>query len=222
MSSHKFELLDEEVEALLDQVADKLEFAIGRCKSQEERKRILSEIERSLNDASGSLLEMDIEARKAPAEFRGTMANKVQRYQNEVTRYQGRLEQERSSQMAMRAALFSNSDSNDNFDNEMRRQVQQGTAILERTSASIARSTAIAVETERVGTDVLGELGTQRETLTRTRDRLIDTDAELSRSKRIIRSMSRNVLYNKILLILIIILECCILGAVIYWKFFMK
>lgn len=101
-------------------------------------------------------------------------------------------------------------------------KVQQGTAILERTSASIARSTAIAVETERVGTDVLGELGTQRETLTRTRDRLIDTDAELSRSKRIIRSMSRNVLYNKILLILIIILECCILGAVIYWKFFMK
>lgn len=101
-------------------------------------------------------------------------------------------------------------------------QVQQGTAVLERTSASIARSTAIAVETEQVGTEVLGELGTQRDTLTRTRDRLIDTEGELSRSKRIIRSLSCNVLYNKILLILIILLECAILGAVIYWKFFMK
>ena len=101
-------------------------------------------------------------------------------------------------------------------------QVQQGTAVLERTSASIARSTAIAVETEQVGTGVLGELGTQRETLNRTRSRLIDTDGELSRSKRIIRSISHNVLYNKILLIIIILLECGILGAVIYWKFFMK
>ncbi|MPC60727.1 Vesicle transport through interaction with t-SNAREs 1B [Portunus trituberculatus] len=61
--------------------------------------------------------------------------------------------------------------------------VQQGTAVLERTSASIARSTAIAVETEQVGTEVLGELGTQRDTLTRTRDRLIDTEGELTRMR---------------------------------------
>lgn len=101
-------------------------------------------------------------------------------------------------------------------------QVQQGTAVLERTSASIARSTAIAIESEQVGTEVLGELGTQRETLTRTRDRLMETDAEVSRSRRIIRSMSRNVLYNKILLIIIIVLELAILGALIYYKFFMK
>lgn len=78
------------------------------------------------------------------------------------------------------------------------------------------------METEQVGTEVLGELGTQRETLSRTRDRLVDTDGEISRSKRIIRSISNNVLYNKILLIIIIVLECGILGAVIYWKFFMK
>ena len=78
------------------------------------------------------------------------------------------------------------------------------------------------METEQVGTEVLGELGTQRDTLIRTRDRLIDTEGELTRSKRIIRTLSHNVLYNKILLVIIILLECAILAAVIYWKFFMK
>lgn len=78
------------------------------------------------------------------------------------------------------------------------------------------------METEQVGTEVLGELGTQRETLSRTRDRLVDTDEEISRSKRIIRSISHNVLYNKILLIIIILLECAILVALVYWKFLMN
>ena len=100
--------------------------------------------------------------------------------------------------------------------------MQQGAAVLERTSDSIARSTSIAVETEQVGTEVLGELGTQRETLTRTRETLVGTDAELSRSRKLVRAMSRNVLYNRILLIIIILLELAILGGLIYYKFIMK
>lgn len=217
MSSHKFELLDEEVEALLDQITDKLECGIGQCKSHEERKTLLSEIERSLKDASDGLVEMDIEIKKAPLEYRNTMTSKVQRYQNELLRYQKRFEREKATHSHITSAQDS-----DTFKAEIRKQVKQGSAVLERTSASIARSTTIAIETEQVGTEVLGELGTQRETLTRTRDRLINTDAELSRSKRIIRSMSHHVLYNKILLIIIILLEMGILGGIIYWKFFMK
>lgn len=207
----------------MDQVTDKLQFGVPQCKSQEERRTLLSEIERLLKDASDSLVEMDIEVRKAPEDYRTTMNGKIHRYQNELIRHHRQLEQERLtlSHLGNRSPLFSNTEAN-SFDTAIRKQVEQGTAVLERTSASIARSTAIAVETEQVGTEVLGELGTQRETLTRTRDRLVDTDGELSRTKRIIRSISHNVLYNKILLIIIILLECAILGAVIYWKFFMK
>ncbi|XP_066973569.1 LOW QUALITY PROTEIN: vesicle transport through interaction with t-SNAREs homolog 1B [Macrobrachium rosenbergii] len=224
MSSHKFELLDEEVEALLDQVADELEFGLSRCNGQEERKLLLSEIERMLNDASGSLIDMDIESKKAPVDYRNNMNSKVVRYQNEVARYQRQLDREKSSNYRGdgRSDLVSNDDDAASLDALRRKQVQQGAAILERTSESIARSTSIAVETEQVGTEVLGELGTQRETLTRTRDRLVDTDAELSRSRKIIRAMSRNVLYNRILLIIIILLEMGILGGLVYWKFFTK
>ena len=49
--------------------------------------------------------------------------------------------------------------------------------------------------------------------------RLVETDVELGRSRRILRKMYLNVFTNKIVLILIIVLEICILAGLLYWKF---
>lgn len=98
--------------------------------------------------------------------------------------------------------------------------VRQGTAILERTSQSLYRTKQVALESEEIGTGVIQELSQQREVLVRTRDRLTDTDAELGRSRRILRSMSRVALTNKLVLIGIILLEMCILAGLVYYKFF--
>lgn len=57
-----------------------------QCKSQEERKSLLSEIQTLLKDAGDSLLEMNIEVRKAPEDYKPTMNSKIHRYQNELTR----------------------------------------------------------------------------------------------------------------------------------------
>lgn len=66
---------------------------------------------------------------------------------------------------------------------------------------------------------VLGELGEQRESLLRTTRRLEDADQELSKSRIILRKLSREVIYNKIVLILIIILEVAILIGLLILKF---
>lgn len=95
-----------------------------------------------------------------------------------------------------------------------------GTASLERTSESLARAEAVAIETEEMGTQVLGELGVQRETLERARDRLGDTSEEVNRSKKVLIKIRSNFLCNKLLLIIIIVLEIAILGGLCYWKFF--
>jgi vesicle transport through interaction with t-SNAREs protein 1 len=100
-----------------------------------------------------------------------------------------------------------------------RQVVLEGKDILERTSDSIARSTAVAIETEQIGNEVIGELGTQRESLLRTKTRLVDTDVEISRSRKILRKMYLNVIYNKLILIGIILIEICILGIVVYLRF---
>lgn len=66
---------------------------------------------------------------------------------------------------------------------------------------------------------VLGELGEQRETLLRSTRRLEDADQELSRSRAIIRKLGREVIYNRIVLILIIVLEVFILIGLCVLKF---
>uniref|UniRef100_A0A4W6FD45 Vesicle transport through interaction with t-SNAREs 1B n=1 Tax=Lates calcarifer TaxID=8187 RepID=A0A4W6FD45_LATCA len=98
----------------------------------------------------------------------------------------------------------------------------QGTEALNNASQSIERSQRIAAETEQIGTDVIEELGQQREQLDRSRNRLVNTGENLSRSRKILRSMSRRLVTNKLLLAVIILMELGILGAVVYLKFFRR
>ncbi|CAJ0940547.1 unnamed protein product [Ranitomeya imitator] len=100
--------------------------------------------------------------------------------------------------------------------------ILQGHESLNRTTDSIARSHRIAAETDAIGHNIVEELGGQREQLERTKDRLINTGENLSKSRKILRSMSRKIVTNKLLLSIIIILELAILGGVVYVKFFRK
>ena len=99
-------------------------------------------------------------------------------------------------------------------------KVLRGTTVLEKTTDSIQRSTQVAHETEEIGEAIMGDLTVQREGLERARNMLSDTDAELSRSRRILKRMSRGTIYNKMVLLFIIIVQVCIIGALVYWKWF--
>lgn len=135
-----------------------------------------------------------------------------------------------------------------NWDAHNRALVDEGRQALERTSASLARSNRIAIETEEIGTNVsqtsprdmnftnenslcinwynsfqvINDLSEQRESLLRSQRRLENANDGLSKSGQILRSMRQNVFYNKLLLILIITLEVLILGALLFVKFFKK
>ena len=100
--------------------------------------------------------------------------------------------------------------------------LNRGISILERTGDSLARAESVARESEQIGTAVITELGEQRESLVRTRDRLDGTNEELKRASRILRSINRRVLTNKCLLIFIIIFEIAILLGVVYYRIFVK
>ena len=72
------------------------------------------------------------------------------------------------------------------------------------------------------GNVIISDLGSQRETLERTRARLGEAGEDLSRSRRVLRRMYTNVVSNKIILIVIILVEIGILAGVIYWKYIKK
>ncbi|XP_029172763.1 vesicle transport through interaction with t-SNAREs homolog 1B-like [Nylanderia fulva] len=105
---------------------------------------------------------------------------------------------------------------------EHRRVLLDGNAALARSSQSVARSQAIAAENEQIGTEVVSELGEQRDRLLRAKHRLSQTDEELNKARKILLVMRVKVLTNKIVLVLIILLELVILGIIVYLKFFHK
>lgn len=109
---------------------------------------------------------------------------------------------------------------NVDWEERNRQLVLEGRAVLERTGESISRSNQIATETENIGTEVISELSAQRESLLRTKGRLTSADEQLETAKNVLRKMGRNVLYNKLILVLIIVLELCILITLSYIRFF--
>lgn len=110
------------------------------------------------------------------------------------------------------------------FDRQLdpRRTALEGRQVLERTADSIARSHQTAIDTEHIGTTVISELGEQRESLLRSKRRLQETNEGLSRSRSLVRSMAIKAFTNKLILIVIILLEIAILCGLVYLKFFSK
>uniref|UniRef100_A0A8C6QAM1 t-SNARE coiled-coil homology domain-containing protein n=1 Tax=Nannospalax galili TaxID=1026970 RepID=A0A8C6QAM1_NANGA len=96
----------------------------------------------------------------------------------------------------------------------------QGTESLNRATQSIERSHRIATETDQIGSEIIEELGEQQEQLKSTKSRLVNTNENLSKSRKILRSMSRKVITNKLLLFILILLELAILVGLVYYKFF--
>ncbi|XP_051507598.1 vesicle transport through interaction with t-SNAREs homolog 1B-like isoform X1 [Myxocyprinus asiaticus] len=171
---------------------------------------------------------MEQELFGAPASFRTPMSTKIRMYRRDLAKLQ------RDIKSSAGASGFSGylGDSKQGIyteQNDQRTHLQsqralliQGTESLNNASKSIERSQRIAAETDQIGTDIIEELGEQREQLDRTRGRLVHTGENLSRSRKILRAMSRRLMTNKLLLAVIIIMEVAILGAVVYLKFFRK
>lgn len=66
---------------------------------------------------------------------------------------------------------------------------------------------------------IITELGEQRESLLRSKNRLVRTDEELSKTQRALNSIKKNVLTNKLILVLLIVLETAILSGLVYLRF---
>ncbi|XP_061650688.1 vesicle transport through interaction with t-SNAREs homolog 1B isoform X3 [Phyllopteryx taeniolatus] len=176
-----------------------------------------------------ALQGMEVELRDAPPSYRNPMRTKLHLYHRDLAKLQ---RDAKTSAPPLSDGSHGGIYSSQNQQSsspflQTRLQSQralllQGTESLHNASESIDRSQRLAAETEHIGTDIIEELGEQREQLDRTRDRLVNTGENLSRTRKILRSMSRRLMTNKLLLAVIILMELAILGAVVYLKFFRR
>ncbi|XP_030626825.1 vesicle transport through interaction with t-SNAREs homolog 1B [Chanos chanos] len=226
MSSEEFEKLHEIYKSLYEELKLMPERVL-RCHG-EEKKRLVRVFDERLGEAEEVLQGMEKELMYAPSSFRNPMSTKVRLYRRDL----GKLQRDiRSSEPGQgfsghpgdsRQGLYAADNDHSTYMQSQRALLIQGTESLNSASQSIERSQRIAAETDQIGADIIEELGEQREQLDRTRDRLINTGENLSRSRKILRAMSRRLMTNKLLLSVIILMELAILGAVVYLKFFRK
>ncbi|XP_043553899.1 vesicle transport through interaction with t-SNAREs homolog 1B isoform X2 [Chiloscyllium plagiosum] len=223
MSSEEFEKMHEAFGSVLEELKCQCD-RVSNC-SGEQKKRFIREIDEKVDEANEVLDGMEKELRKAPLSFRSQMNTKIRSYRKDVSKLQ---QDVRSNDIGhgfrsdVKYTEYSAENEQSNYLGAQRALLLQGTDSLNRATQSIDRSHRIAAETDQIGSDIIEELGGQREQLERSKDRLINTGENLSRSRKILRSMSRRVMTNKLLLAVIILLEVVILAAVVYIKFFSK
>ncbi|XP_040266795.1 vesicle transport through interaction with t-SNAREs homolog 1B [Bufo bufo] len=222
MSSEHFETLHDLFTERYEQL-QRMPQRLEGCRG-EKRKSVLREFDKRHLEANEMLLQMEEELRGAPRAFQNQMLSKMRSYRKGLAELQ---REARSTNTGLatddrRKGFYSAEDEQRARVDPQRALLLQGHESLNRTTDSIARSHCIAAETDAIGQDIVEELGGQREQLERTKDRLINTGENLSKSRKILRSMSRKIVTNKLLLSIIIILEVAILGGVVYFKFFRK
>ncbi|XP_072313516.1 vesicle transport through interaction with t-SNAREs homolog 1B [Eucyclogobius newberryi] len=222
MSSEEFEKLHEMYRSLYDELK-LLPERVLKCNG-EERKRLVRVFDERQGEAEEVLQGMEDELRGAPPSFRNGMNTKLRIYRRDLAKLQREMKTT-SSHLTSEGGnygIYSSQNQHSTHIQSQRALLLQGNESLNNATQSIERSQRIAVETEQIGTDIIEELGGQREQLDRSRDKLVNTGENLTRSRKILRNMARRLATNKLLLGIIILMELAILGAVVYLKFFRK
>jgi len=147
----------------------------------------------ALTRLNSILSNLEDEARGAPERYRAGMIEDVEDYRKQLRGYQAE-----AAGMGIRTS---------------------GQEELTRMQQSIQRSTATALESERIGTEVIEDLNYQRERLSGARDRLQEANTEINKTRTLIRGIWMNVVGNKWILGGIIFMEIIIILALIYIKF---
>lgn len=213
MSSQAFENAADDFQDLHKAIENLIQNKLPRAQG-ESRKQLVTDINRRLDAAKMTINDMQKEVDRAPNNLRPKLNPKLRAYQSDLNTLKRLLDSECSREQLMGGRSGQPDIAQDN-----RTKILRNTAAVDRSSAAIMRTEGLAAETEDIGNEITVELGQQREQLYRTRGMLDETDSALDKSRKHILNMARRAMTNKVLLIVIIIVELGILGLCLYWKF---
>ncbi len=174
MSSERFESHQEELRTLFEDLRYRIEFRIPKADG-EERKKLIRDAERGLEEAAAVLQEMEEEAKPAPGTYRSQMVAKVRNFRRDLDKISRDLKRA-SGSGSSRSELFH---SQSNFDNQVnaaqssqRTKLLQGQETMNRTSQSLERTHRIAAETDEIGVGIIDDLDGQKEQLLNAKDKV--------------------------------------------------
>uniref|UniRef100_A0A5F9D8U5 Vesicle transport through interaction with t-SNAREs homolog 1A n=1 Tax=Oryctolagus cuniculus TaxID=9986 RepID=A0A5F9D8U5_RABIT len=186
-----------------------------RFTDSNEKKQMVANVEKQLEEAKELLEQMDLEVREIPPQSRGMYSNRMRSYKQEM----GKLETDfKRSRIAYSDEVRNELLGDDgNSSENQRAHLLDNTERLERSSRRLEAGYQIAVETEQIGQEMLENLSHDREKIQRARERLRETDANLGKSSRILTGMLRRIIQNRLLLVILgIVVVITILMAITF------
>lgn len=155
------------------------------------------------------LEQMDLEVKEQPGKDRQKYQTRVRSYKTELSKLQTDVRRAKLG-LDNREDLLGD-DSHDAED--QRTRLLENSERLERVGRKLDHGYRTAVETEQLGTTILEDLHTQRQTIQRSRSRLEDMNSALGKSSRALTGMMKRIIQNRILLVvigLIMVLTICV------------
>ncbi|KAL1433179.1 hypothetical protein MTO96_012766 [Rhipicephalus appendiculatus] len=167
--------------------------------AQDEKAAMVTEVERHLEEANELLEQMELEVRTLSVAARPKYQNRVKSYQAELARLRKEFQRARIAfcdELKSREELLSN-------DDNCRQRLLDNTERMERSTKLLKGGYKLALETEKVGAAILSDLSAQRETITRAREKVKETDYDIGKSSHVLSGMMRRAMQNRAILYLV-------------------
>ncbi|XP_066909193.1 vesicle transport through interaction with t-SNAREs homolog 1A isoform X2 [Halyomorpha halys] len=176
-----------------------------------DRRFLIQELEKQVEELRELLEQMELEVCDVDPTLRPKLKTRVESYRAELVR----LEKEFSN-----ASIRKNGygDQNEIFGEisireEQKQQLLNTSETIERTNNKLTACYSVLLESEDIGSQVLRDLQCQRETIQKSRARLREADADLSRSTRIMNLMIARSRQHK--LVISVIAAVCSLAILV-------
>ncbi|KAM4852192.1 vesicle transport through interaction with t-SNAREs homolog 1A isoform 1-T1 [Thomomys bottae] len=182
------------LEARISELTPHSSLEVSVSSGEDEKKHMVANVEKQLEEAKELLEQMDLEVREIPPQSRGMYSNRMRSYKQEMGKLEADFKRSRIaySDEVRNELLGDDGNSSEN----QRAHLLDNTERLERSSRRLEAGYQIAVETEQIGQEMLENLSHDREKIQRARERLRETDANLGKSSRILTGMLRRVLVS--------------------------
>ncbi|EMD64149.1 hypothetical protein GGP41_006596 [Bipolaris sorokiniana] len=202
------------VQADLSQQIEQIKETTG-----EPRKAAISRAERALEEAEELIGQMRLEKSNIPANLKSKYNARFRNFEHDLDTSKRKLQTYTSDRSKLFGDRYTDSPDGGDAQLEQRQQLLSGTDRLNRSSNRLRESQRIALETEQIGASTLGDLHRQREQITNTRERLLESEGYTDRSIKTLRGMARRMATNRIITIAIITVLVLLIIAVIFSKF---
>ncbi|KAE8727085.1 Vesicle transport v-SNARE 12 [Hibiscus syriacus] len=170
----------------------------------EQKKQKLSEIQAGLDDADALIRKMDLEARSLQPSIKATLLAKLREYKNDLSNLKTDVKRVISTDPYQddRDELLGSGRADTMMDSaaDQKGRLLMSTERLNQSTERIKESRKTMLETEELGVSILQDLHQQRQSLLNAHTTLHEVDDNISKSKKLLTSISRRMNRNKMIM----------------------